>query len=248
MVTCPGCGRSMDREEGQKYCPFCGHDLDKPAAGDSTEFHPPQEPTINQDRYCPWEDQDNLGLMDGLLQTLKSSLFTPQEFFSKLPIEGGFVTPLLYALIVQTLGMLVSYAWAFSLDHSLLGATKLSSFWIILLGVLVPMFVFLHVIVSAFVLHISLFLVAAAKREFETTFRVVCYSSGPDLFSAVPVVGGAVALVWHTYLIVIGLREVHGITTARAFAAVVLPLVLCCGLILTGIAVIGIGWGLGGMQ
>jgi len=247
-VTCPRCGRVVDRVEGQKYCSFCGHDLDKPSEDASTESHPPQDPPINQERYCPWEDQDNLGFMDGLLQTLKSSLFAPQEFFSKLPIEEGFVTPLLYVLIVETFGSLVSYAWAFSLDHSLLGATKLSGFWIILLGVLVPMFVFLHVIVSAFVLHISLFLTAAAKRDFEATFRVVCYSSGPDLFSAVPVVGGAVALVWQTYLIVIGLREVHGITTARALAAVFLPLILCCGLILTGISILGIGLGLGGMQ
>ena len=247
-MTCPGCGRTLDRAEGQKYCSFCGHDLDEPFVGPSTESHPPQEPPINEDRYCPWEDQDNLGLMDGLLQTLKSSLFAPEEFFSKLPVEGGFLTPLLYALIVETFGSLVSYAWAFSLDHSLFGAAKLSGFWITLLGVFVPMFVFLHVVVSAFVLHISLFLISAARRNFESTFRVVCYSSGPDLVSAVPVVGGAVAVVWQTYLIVIGLREVHGITTARALAAVFLPLLLCCGLILTGISIFGVGMGLGGMQ
>jgi hypothetical protein len=238
----------VDRAEGQKYCSFCGHDLDKSSAEDSAEFHPPQNPPINQDSYCPWEDQDNLGLMDGLFQTLKSSLFTPQEFFSRLPIEGGFLTPLLYALIVETFGSLVSYMWAFSLDRSLLGPTKLPGFWITLLGVLVPMFVFLHVVVSAFVLHISLFLIAAAKRDFEATFRVVSYSSGPNLFSAVPVIGGAVAVIWQTYLIVVGFREVHGVTTARALAAVLLPIILCCGLILTGISILGVGLGLGQLQ
>ena len=247
-MTCPRCGRVVDRVEGQKYCSFCGHDLDELTADDSTELSPSQDVAIDQDRYCPWEDQDNLGLLDGLFQTLKSSLFSPEEFFSKLPVEGGFVTPLLYALIVETFGSLVSYAWAFSLDHSLFGAAKLSGFWITLLGVFVPMFVFLHVVVSAFVLHISLFLISAARRNFESTFRVVCYSSGPDLFSAVPVVGGVVAVVWQTYLIVIGLREVHGITTARAVIAVFLPLILCCGLILTGVSILGIGLGLGGIQ
>jgi hypothetical protein len=247
-VICPRCGRVLDRVEGQKYCSFCGHDLDEHAAGNSTEFHPRQEPSLNEDRYCPWEDQDNLGFMDGLLQTLKSSLFTPQEFFSKLPVKGGFLTPLLYALIVETFGWLVSYVWAFSVDHSWLGASKLSAFWIILLGVLVPMLVFLHVVVSAFVLHISLFLIAAAKRDFEATFRVACYSCGPALFGAVPVVGGVVVGVWQLVLLVIGLREVHDITTARAVIAVFLPLILCCGLILAGVAVIGIGLGLVGMQ
>jgi hypothetical protein len=248
VVTCPHCGRDLDPAEGQRYCSFCGYELEKPATNESAELPPQIDLFTDQDRYCPWEDQDKIGFLEGLLRTLKESLFTPHEFFYKLPVEGGFFIPLLYALIIETFATLVSYAWAFSLDRSWLGTTKLSGFWIIILGVLVPILVFLRIIVSAFVLHVALFLVAAAKRNFEATFRVACYSCGPELFNVVPVVGGAVALVWQLYLVTIGLREVHGITTGRSLTAVLLPMILCCGLVLTGIVVLVIGLGLGETQ
>jgi hypothetical protein len=245
-VTCPHCGRDLDPTEGQRYCSFCGNELEKHPAYESAELAPQIDLSTDRDRYCLWEDQDKIGFLEGLSRTLKESLFTPQEFFYKLPLEGGFLIPLLYALIIETFATLVSYAWAFCLDPSWFGTTKLPGFWIIVLGVLVPVLVFLRIMISAFILHISLFLVAAAKRNFEATFRVACYSCGPELFNVVPVVGGAVALVWQLYLVIIGLREVHGITTARSLTAVLLPLILCCGLILTGIAVLVIGLGLGG--
>jgi hypothetical protein len=245
-VTCRHCGRDLDPAGGQKYCPFCGHELEQPPAQDSVEFPSEIDLSTHQDRYCPWEDQDKIGFLEGLLLTLKESLFAPREFFHRLPVEGGFLTPLLYALIIETFAALVSYAWAFSLDGSVFGTTKLSGFWILILGILVPIFVFLRIVISALILHISLFLVGGARRDLEATFRVACYSCSPELFNAVPVVGGAVAFVWQLYLVIVGLREVHGITTGRSLTAVLLPLILCCGLIFAGAALLVIGLGLGG--
>ncbi len=245
-MTCRHCGRDLDPAEGQKYCSFCGHELEQPATHDSVELPSQIDLSTDEDRYCPWEDQEKIGFWEGLLLTLKGSLFTPREFFNRLPVEGGFFIPLLYALIVETFAALVGYAWAFSLDSSWFGTTKLPGFWIIVLGILVPILVFLRIVISALILHTSLFVVAGAKRNLEATFRVACYSCGPELFNAVPVVGGAVAFVWQLYLVTVGLREVHGITTARSLTAVLLPLILCCGLIFTGAALLAIGLGLGG--
>ena len=241
-MTCPHCGRDLDPTEGQRYCSFCGHELERHATYDSAELAPQIDLSTDQDRYCPWEDQDKIGFLEGLLCTLKESLFTPQEFFYKLPVEGGFFIPLLYALIIETFATLVSYAWAFSLDRSWFGTTKLPGFWIIILGVLVPILVFLRIIISAFVLHISLFLVSAAKRNFEATFRVVCYSCGPELFNVVPVVGGAVAFVWQLYLVTLVFERFMVLQQARSLTAVLLPLILCCGLIFTGIVVWLLDW------
>ena len=47
----------------------------------------------DQDRYCPWEDQDKIGFLEGLLRTLKESLFTPREFFYKLAGRGRVFNP-----------------------------------------------------------------------------------------------------------------------------------------------------------
>ena len=92
-MTCPHCGRDLDPTEGQRYCSFCGHELEKHAAYDSAEVAPQIDLSADQDRYCPWEDQDKIGFLEGLLRTLKESLFTPREFFYKLPVEGGIFNP-----------------------------------------------------------------------------------------------------------------------------------------------------------
>ena len=258
-MICPRCGRDLVQVEGQRYCSFCGHELETPTTipdesklgepkGNDTEPELLKELPLTQDRYCAWEDQENLGFSEGILRTLKESLFNPHAFFSRLPDRGGFLLPVLYALIVETVGSLVSYAWAFSWDQSWLGMVKFPGFWAIVAGMLVPILVLVRVVISTMALHVSLFLVGGANKDFEATFRVVCYSSGPELFNAVPVVGWAVALVWEIYLTVVGIQEVHGTTTARALAAVLLPVILCCGLIFTAILVAGIGWGLAGVS
>jgi hypothetical protein len=64
--------------------------------------------------YCPWEDQENLGFVQGIYQTIRQSLFSPKDFFGGLPRHGGLLNPLFYALIVGTVGSMVGYLWSFS--------------------------------------------------------------------------------------------------------------------------------------
>jgi hypothetical protein len=53
---------------------------------------------------------------------------------------------------------------------------------------------------------------------------VVCYKSAADLFYALPVVGGLFASIWGLTLVLIGVRELYGISVGRAImSAVVLP-------------------------
>ncbi len=246
-MICPRCGREVVLAEGHKFCQYCGHDLVNEAETipeiqlDTEPKGAPYEPTDAEEqpmeprRYCPWEDHENLGFTEGMLQTLKGSLFSPQAFFEQLPREGGFLNPLLYAIIVETLGSLLGYLWSFSVDHTWLGMGKVSGAMAVFLVLLVPFFVFLGIVVWTALLHVSLFLVGGAKWGFEATFRVVCYSSGPDLFNVIPFVGSFVGLVWKVCLAVIGLREVHETSTGRAVTAVLLPIIVCCGFVTAGI-------------
>jgi hypothetical protein len=123
---------------------------------------------------------------------------------------------------------------------------KVSGYVAFLLVVAVPVLVFLSIVIWSVLLHVSLFLVGGANRDFEATFRVVCYSSGPNLCAVVPIVGGLVALVWTLCLAVIGLREVHQTTTTKAVFAVLLPVVVCCGFAITGIVLVAVTVGLAG--
>lgn len=246
-MICPGCGREVVLAEEHRFCQYCGHDLLNEAETvpeirlDTESESASGEPITAEDRqsgpnqYCPWEDHENLGFTEGILQTLKGSLFSPKAFFERLPRDGGFVNPLLFALIIETLGSLLGYLWSFSVDHTWLGMGKISGYLAVLLVLLVPFFVFLGIVVWTALLHLSLFLVGGASRGFEATFRVVCYSSGPELLNVVPFVGSFAGIVWKICLAVIGLREVHETSTGRAVTAVLLPLIVCCAFLTAGI-------------
>jgi hypothetical protein len=234
--------------EGQKFCPFCGRGLET-----LKEPERPTEPEPRQDsgspfvgslrplslvrgQYCPWEDQEALGFLRGIGQTLKQTLGSPGEFFRRLPRTGGLLTPLLYALIVKTTGTLVSFVWIFLLDSPLMAKLGLHGNTAVLAGLTVPVVLFLSVVIEAAVLHGSLFVVGGATEDFEATFRVVCYSAGPELINVVPVVGGWISTAWQVYLLVVGLGTVHSIGTGRSVFAVLLPTLICFGLFAAAVA------------
>ena len=77
--------------------------------------------------------------------------------------------------------------------------------------------------VEAGVYHVLLMLLGGASRGFGATFRVCAYVDGSTaLISWVPVLGPLVALVFGVYLRIVGIREIHRTTTARAFGSVFL--------------------------
>jgi len=245
-VNCPHCGRNLPAAEGQHFCQFCGGRLD--AYTEPTEEEPrphlseemPEEEKAGDDTsrprdgYCPWEDQERLGLFVGMFRTVKETLFTPEAFFTAMPIHKGFVSPLLYALIVGTIGAMAGILWAFVFDNSLLSDTTKPANLTVLAGVATPILVFLGILISALALHVALLALGGANEDFEATFRVACYTSSTDLFSIVPVVGNWVVLVslaWKLYITLVGLRAVHRISAAKAAIAIVLPVLVICALI-----------------
>lgn len=241
-MKCPHCGNEFDPVEGQQYCHFCGSGLSEKQAPNGQYWdndHSDDEDlkidlenglSMPSFEYCPWEDQENLGFASGYYLTLRESLFNAEEFFSRMPRSNGFLLPLMYALIIQTLGLMFSIFWAFLTENPFLEQLDLTGYRSILAGLLIPVFVFLGIVVWAGILHISLIIVGGLNEDFEATFRVGCYSSGPELFNLIPLIGVFIAFFWKIYISIIGLREVHGTSTGKAAAAVLLPTFVCCGM------------------
>lgn len=92
----------------------------------------------------------------------------------------------------------------------------------------VAVFFFMFVVVTIVTiigtvwLHIWVFLVGG-RGGIEATWKAAVYSLTPALlFGWIPLIG-LIANLWSVVLEVIGIRELHGISTIRAVLAVVLP-------------------------
>jgi hypothetical protein len=107
-----------------------------------------------------------------------------------------------------------------------------------------------HIILLPFVIAIGLFIVAAIIHFFclivgalagspsglEGSFRVAAYSQVSSLAAIIPIVGHFIAIVWWVVLTVMGIQRLHRTTQGKAIAAVLIPIVFCCG----GLLILGL--------
>jgi len=247
VVICKKCGRDNTLSQGQNYCAFCGNSLDLPE-------QPSQEPSGNassqgetpgsaydtrsrsEEQYsCPWEKLEETGFLQGLLLTLKQSLFEPTHFFSRIPRRGGWTNPVFYGVFVGTVGNLGGYILGTLLDFPWVSQGKLSPGFTLFLGLVMPLLVFVGILVWTILLHASLLLFGVKREPFEATLRIVSYSSSPEVFNFLPGIGWLVAAIWKLVLTVIGVREVQGVSTGRALLAVLFPVFVVWGVFFAGI-------------
>jgi hypothetical protein len=189
----------------------------------------------------PWEHREQLGILKAYFDTVSMVLTQPAVAFATMKTEGDMTGPMLFALIGGSAGLIVSFLLQIAL-HSIgvmgSGQNAIANVFgmgvgIFLFIILVPVMMIVGMFLGSGILHLCLMIVGGAKKPFETTFRVVCFSSGSTyLLSMIPFCGGMIAGVWNIVLECIGLARAHEIETGKAVMAVLLPVIVCCGVAL----------------
>jgi hypothetical protein len=186
----------------------------------------------------PWEHREQLGIVKAYFDTVSMIFTKPGEAFAMMKTEGDMMGPLLFAIIGGSAGLIVSMLFQIALHsigfmadrQSALFGLGVVGIWSIGYIILAPVLVVLLVFIGSGILHLCLMIVGGAKKSFETTLRVVCFSTGSTyLLSMIPFCGGMVAGVWNIVLEIIGLARAHETDTGKAVLAVLLPIIACCG-------------------
>lgn len=189
-----------------------------------------------------WEREPGAGLFTRLYETVREVLGSPQATFAGLPATGGFARPLTFLVLLGSACGIVSviYQLVFELLTPKAANAPADVTPALMTGIFIglmicmPLLVAVGSFISGGLFHLALLIVGAAPKSFEATYRVVCYANGStSVLLLVPICGGLVQAGWNLYLLTIGFREVHGITTGKAVVAVLLPMAVCCGLMFT---------------
>jgi hypothetical protein len=235
---------------------------DIPAAGAAVP-PPPQAPSpgsipaftaAGARSGLPWDDRQQKGFFTAFIETLQMVLTRPVEAFTVMKREGGFGEPLIYAVVGGSVGAIVAFLFSL-LFHSFgmltdqrnpLGAMAGMGIGSIGFIILIPLFIVIGLFIGAGIIHLCLMIVGGANQPFETTFRVLAFTQGSTgVLQLIPVCGGLIAAVWGIVVNCIGLARAHETDTGRAVLAVFLPLVVCCGLSLVLLFMVGGLAGLG---
>jgi len=246
-------GQRTGHEAGQETGQGTGQGGAGGRAGGGGFVHPPPPPNAyppDPPKASPnaWENRNRIGFAAAFVETTREVLLRPQAFFRTMPTSGGLGSPLLYAVVAGWIG-LAAAAFYQAIWVSILGPSTLPfgldrrelaylfdwlESWTGLLtqAVFGGLSVAISVFVAAAILHVVLLVLGGARRGFEATFRVVCFSQATTLLLLIPLFlipfCGLLVFVWCLALYVIGLAEAHQAGYGQAIAAVLLPLVAVC--------------------
>jgi predicted Zn finger-like uncharacterized protein len=237
MITCPQCNYSksipVERIPPRTRwvrCPRCGSKFEFVRSDGEAEGE--------KGLATPWERRSQLGLLQGVIATMKGVLFSPKSTFSSIPITGGWREPLAFGLLVGSIGSMFTFFWEFMAASTGFlkplwgGSVSTSSHLVFLLLIfLSPLFVTADLFISSIIIHVLLLIVRGGKNGYEATFRVVAYSQATRAWSVIPLVGGIIGWMWRSIVYIIGLKEAQETSYTRVILAFSIPFVLLIVLI-----------------
>ncbi len=236
-VTCPQCGFQQPETD---ECVKCGiviskfkqyQEIARSIEGQVREI-------VTEEKVSPWESGE--GFFWAYLRTTREALFSPTQFFKKVSAGNGYWSPLIYGVISGLIGVGVSMLYQWFLFAGFLPAQihALIPYNLILFFTLIgiPFMIALSMFVGSGITHLCLMIVGGNKHGFQATFRAIAYSFCAHLFDMIPFIGSFIGSVYMIVLIIIGVREGHGITTGKAALAVLLPVLI--GLIFVFLALL----------
>jgi len=202
----------------------------------------------------PWEMRPQVGFADGLVDTIRLFMTSPREAWSRTREKGDYGQPILFAICVGWVAAAFNTVWSMMFGQAWLrflppdaremmrGFVASSVGWTVAQILIAPILVVCGLFIGAAIMHLCVMIVGGLSNSnagFEGTVRIVGYSWVAQLAQIVPLFGGLIAMVWALVLYVMGIERLHRTTQGKAIAAVLIPVVLCCGCALIGIVLGG---------
>lgn len=246
LISCPFChfSRDVPLEEVPSgifsaKCPQCDQIFK------TGPFRPTPETYTDKDEKegNPWEHKDRLGFFDSLIKTVEAVLFKPAQFFKNITTPGGVGESFCFGIVIGVAGSIINILWGsilalLSLNIGMPVLTDLSNITTIPFILLYPLFAICNILITAFIIHVLLFIVRANSGKLGGTIKVVSYSQATKLFSIIPVVGDIIGFFWQMVITFIGLKIIHGTSYVRLIIAFIIPCIVIIAVILAFIVFI----------
>jgi hypothetical protein len=158
-------------------------------------------------------------------QTALHVVTAPAAFFREMPKAGGFVEPLVFALVLGCIAGVIKAVLTMAVYFSTIGMMALTSI------VLMPIFIVIGSFIGAAILFV-IWKLMGSQESFETAFRCVAYMSAISpitaLLGIIPYIGSVLGMVLSLYYVVMASVEVHGIPAKKAWIVFGAIIALLC--------------------
>lgn len=184
----------------------------------------------------PWLERKRIGFFKGWMRTIGRALVMPGRLIESVPEDSSLGSAWVFAVLTYLATMMVLFVpmmVLMAISAAGMGGGMgggLTMLFEMAVAILVGILVFLFAIFMwANITHGLLKLTGKTAFGIHRTFQVICYSSGANVASGVPCVGGYFGWIWWTISATIMLRAGQRVSGWRAALAGVLPPVLVVG-------------------
>lgn len=167
----------------------------------------------------------------GFIEKAKMVLLNPKEFFNIMPVTGGYKDPIIFFSTIMIISLIINSILGIIFANAKLGHLAVNT--ILLLVLFIPVF-----FIVALIYH-TLLKIVGGNGSYESTFRVIAYSSAPSLFSWIPLVG-LITGIYQLYINLVGYSKVHNISDTKALIVLLIPIIIFSIIIIIVIVVVGL--------
>lgn len=191
----------------------------------------------------PWEKRKDIGCLSGWITTWKEVVFTPGAFFNKVNPKGKITDALTFGIVPVSISIVISgiigILYQVIAKKPPVGMTGQQIIMINAgLIILSPLLATIGLFVGSAIYHLFV-LLCGGRKGFRATFRVMGYANAIAIFSPIPIAGPLFVGIYSIMLLTKGFKRVHGISTARAVWAVLIPVII--GILLFVLAAVLLG-------
>ncbi|MCQ1536447.1 hypothetical protein FTO70_12345 [Methanosarcina sp. KYL-1] len=158
------------------------------------------------------------------IDTWKSVMQSPSEFYRKMPKTGGYADPIIFAAINFVVFGLMTALFNRGMYGGMYGGREFSLFIVFGAVILAPISGVISLFIEALILYV-IFKVLGGSGTYEGTFRFIAYATAVLLLSWIPFIGWIVGF-YGIYLYIVGGMYAHDVGMGRSIIAVLLPTVL----------------------
>jgi hypothetical protein len=204
----------------------------------------------------PWDERETLGLWRAWWRTSVLMISSPTQTLQDASPDGAVGSSATFAGLSTLAGVGTTMAIQGVSMIGILAAAAVGKGGSVASGLggavgmvfalaMTFFFFFGSVFINSGLDHLMLMLLGANPRSYSVTLRAQALSMGPYLVGLVPICGFYVFPIWSLVLRILALMHLHKTTAGKATLAVLVPVIVFCGLIIAFyIAVVGLAVGL----
>lgn len=211
---------------------------------------------LQRQAVLPWDERETLGLWRAWWRTSVLMISSPTQTLQDASPDGAVGSSATFAGLSTLAGVGTTMAIQGVSMIGILAAAAVGKGGSVASGLggavgmvfalaMTFFFFFGSVFINSGLDHLMLMLLGANPRSYSVTLRAQALSMGPYLVGLVPICGFYVFPIWSLVLRILALMHLHKTTAGKATLAVLVPVIVFCGLIIAFyIAVVGLAVGL----